>query len=114
MSKKKKVVITDSQKKKETTKKTKVVSPTVSKRTTTKTSTAKTLSKEALIFKRENYLLMLLGVGFIALGLFLMSGGSMPSPDVWDPNIIYSTRRTVLAPIAILAGLGIEIFAIFK
>ena len=54
------------------------------------------------------------GVLLIALGLILMSGGAMPSPDVWDESIIYSTRRTILAPIVMLAGLGLEIYAIFK
>jgi hypothetical protein len=54
------------------------------------------------------------GVLLIALGLVLMLGGAMPSPDVWDESIIYSFRRTVLAPIFILAGLGVEIYAIFK
>ncbi|NJL74180.1 MAG: DUF3098 domain-containing protein [Saprospiraceae bacterium] len=66
------------------------------------------------MFKRDNYLLILLGIGLVALGMFLMSGGQMPDPNTWDPNIIYSTRRTVLAPIVILAGLVVEIIAIFK
>ncbi|HRI01943.1 MAG TPA: DUF3098 domain-containing protein [Saprospiraceae bacterium] len=55
-----------------------------------------------------------IGLGLIALGMILMSGGWMPSPDVWDESIIYSARRTVLAPICILAGLGMQIYAIFK
>jgi hypothetical protein len=38
----------------------------------------------------------------------------MPSPDVWDDNIIYSFRRVTLAPILILAGLAVEVVAIFK
>jgi hypothetical protein len=38
----------------------------------------------------------------------------MPSPDEWEPERIYSFRRTVLAPIVILAGLAVEIYAIFK
>ncbi|MBK8504881.1 MAG: DUF3098 domain-containing protein [Saprospiraceae bacterium] len=54
------------------------------------------------------------GAGLIFLGMLLMLGGSMPSPDVWDDSIIYSFRRTVLAPIVILAGLVVEIYAIFK
>ncbi|MEL6944315.1 MAG: DUF3098 domain-containing protein [Bacteroidota bacterium] len=74
----------------------------------------KSTEKEPLLFGRKNYLLMLLGAGLVTLGMFLMSGGSMPDPDTWDPNIIYSTRRTLLAPIVILAGLVVEIFAIFK
>lgn len=67
-----------------------------------------------LIFGRQNYILMAAGAGLIFLGLILMSGGSMPSPDVWEPERIYSFRRTTLAPILIIAGLVVEIFAIFK
>jgi hypothetical protein len=59
-------------------------------------------------------MLMLAGIGLIALGLLLMSGGAMPSPDVWDESIIYSTRRTLIAPIVIVLGLVVEIVAIFK
>lgn len=116
--KKKKVVTTNEPKaapKKTVTtanKKRKTVAPTSSRRSSA--SSVKAMPKEDLIFKRENYLMMLAGVGLITLGLFLMSGGAMPSNDVWDPSIIYSTRRTVLAPICILAGLVVEIFAIFR
>ena len=59
-------------------------------------------------------MLMLAGIGLIALGLILMQGGAMPSPDVWDDSLIYSTRRIILAPFVILLGLGVEIYAIFK
>ncbi len=69
---------------------------------------------EELLFKKENYVLMGAGAGLVLLGLLLMAGGSMPSPDVWDDSIIYSFRRTVLAPLVILAGLGVEVYAIFK
>ena len=67
-----------------------------------------------LLFNRQNYTYMLIGVGLIALGLILMIGGHMPSPDVWDEGLIYSFRRTVLAPVVIIAGLAVEIYAIFK
>ena len=43
-----------------------------------------------------------------------MVGGAMPSPDVWDENLIYGFRRTVLAPFIILVGFVIEVYAIFK
>lgn len=66
-----------------------------------------------LIFERKNYVFMGIGIGLIVLGLLLMSGGAMPSPDVWEPERIYSFRRTVLAPAVILAGLAMEIVAIF-
>lgn len=48
------------------------------------------------------------------LGIILMSGGGMDNPNEWHPDVIYSFRRTVLAPIVILGGLGLEIYAIFK
>jgi len=66
-----------------------------------------------LLFGRNNYMWILAGVGLMALGFALMAGGAMPSPDVWDPEVIYSFRRTVLAPIVILAGLGCQFVAIF-
>ena len=67
-----------------------------------------------LIFGWANYKFMLIGIGLIALGMILMLGGAMPSPDVWDENLIYSFRRTVLAPFLIVAGLLVEVYAIFK
>ncbi|MBP6183829.1 MAG: DUF3098 domain-containing protein [Saprospiraceae bacterium] len=76
--------------------------------------TVKDEGGQTLLYGRQHYLLMGGGVLLIALGLILMSGGAMPSPDVWDESIIYSTRRTILAPIVMLAGLGLEIYAIFK
>ncbi|HKK88132.1 MAG TPA: DUF3098 domain-containing protein [Saprospiraceae bacterium] len=70
--------------------------------------------KNELIFGRVNYLWMLGGAILIVIGLALMTGGKMPSPEVWDDQLIYSFRRTVLAPIVILAGFVVEIFAVFK
>ena len=67
-----------------------------------------------LPFGKKNYILMAAGLGLVFLGLILMAGGQMPSPDVWEDDIIYSTRRTVIAPIVILLGLGVEVYAIFK
>jgi len=52
-------------------------------------------------------------MGVMLLGFILMSGGSMPDANTWDPNIIYSFRRITLAPFLILAGIVIEIYAIF-
>ena len=103
---KKKVVVTTS------AKSSKKTEPTVSRRKTSSSSSSS--SNHPLVFNKTNYLLMLGGIGLIALGLVLMSGGGMPSPDVWDESIIYSWRRTVLASIVIISGLVLEIYAIFK
>jgi sulfite exporter TauE/SafE len=71
-------------------------------------------NSEWMVFSKQNYIYMGLGVVLIFLGLLLMSGGGMPSGEVWDESLIYSTRRTVIAPILILAGFVVEIYAIFK
>jgi hypothetical protein len=69
---------------------------------------------EAMTYGKPQFKWMLIGIACIALGLILMSGGWMPSPDVWDESIIYSFRRLTLAPIFILAGLVFQVIAIFK
>jgi hypothetical protein len=69
----------------------------------------------APIFSRENYTWMLIGILVIAAGMILMSGGkSNTNPAVFDKDAVYSPMRITIAPILILAGLAIEIFAIFK
>lgn len=67
-----------------------------------------------LIFKRHNYVLIGIGALLMAVGIALMAGGGMEDPNVWDEGVIYSTRRMVIAPILMLAGLVVEIFAIFR
>lgn len=66
------------------------------------------------IFAKENYKWMLLGLLMMAIGMFLMAGGKSNDPNVFDPKKVYSSTRITVAPILILAGLVIEIFAIFK
>ncbi|MEY8020687.1 DUF3098 domain-containing protein [Muriicola sp. SD30] len=67
--------------------------------------------RQEFIFQRKNYLFMFLGVGFIALGFILMSGGGSDDPTVFNPDI-YSFRRIKLAPTLVLIGLGLEVYAI--
>jgi len=99
---KKKVVVTTAKR----------ATPTVSR--SKSSSNAPAVRKGSLIFGKKNYLFMLAGIVLIAVGLVLMSGGAMPSPDVWDESIIYSWQRTLLGPLVIIIGLVAEIFAIFN
>lgn len=69
--------------------------------------------KQEMIYSSRNYQIMLGGLGLIVLGLLLMLGGRMPSPDVWEPNEIYSFRRITLAPMAMLIGFGVILWGIF-
>jgi hypothetical protein len=62
-------------------------------------------------FGTKNYQLMAIGLFFIILGYFLMSGGESTDPNIFSYDI-FSFRRLTLAPILILLGLIIEVFAI--
>lgn len=66
------------------------------------------------LFGRENYIWILAGIAIIALGLVLMAGGKSSDPNVFDPKEVYSTTRITIAPILILIGLGLGVFAIFR
>ena len=66
------------------------------------------------LFDRSNLLWMLGGIALMILGFILMAGGRSDDPNVFDPNEVYSTTRITVAPILILAGLVVLIFAIFR
>ncbi|QJP33675.1 DUF3098 domain-containing protein [Nonlabens sp. Ci31] len=63
------------------------------------------------IFKKKNYLWMIIGLVVIALGFALMAGGGSEDPAVFN-EAIFSWRRIRLAPMLVLAGFGIEMYAI--
>ena len=67
--------------------------------------------KPEFIFSKRNYIIMLIGAAFIALGFILMAGGGSDDPNVFNPEI-YNWRRIRLAPTLVIIGLGIEIYAI--
>lgn len=63
------------------------------------------------IFGKRNYKFMLIGLGVIALGFILMSGGGSDDPNVFNPEI-FNWRRIRLAPTLVLIGFGIQVYAI--
>lgn len=71
-------------------------------------------SAKDLLFDRSHYTFMIAGLGLIIIGMLLMNGGAMPDANTWDEGRIYSFTRITLAPIIILIGLGMQIFAIFR
>ncbi len=68
----------------------------------------------SVLFTKDNYTWMIIGGIVIALGMFLMSGGKSADPRVFDTNEVYSTTRITIAPILIVLGLLVEVYAIFK
>ena len=66
------------------------------------------------LFGKENYVWIIAGLLVIGLGLILMAGGKSSDPNVFKPEEVYSFRRITLAPILIIIGLALEVFAIFR
>jgi hypothetical protein len=86
----------------------------------TSIKTKRTATREELrlsdkpLFGRENLKWMGIGAAVIIIGFVLMAGGRSDDPNVFNKNEVYSTVRITIAPIFILAGLVIEIYAIFR
>lgn len=66
------------------------------------------------LFTKDNYVWMAIGAAVVILGMLVMRGGKNENPNTFDYNVVYSTMRITVAPILILAGLMIEVYAIFK
>lgn len=64
-------------------------------------------------FGKQNYRLLVIGLVLILVGFLLMIGGGSDDPNVFSDKI-FNFRRLTLAPILILAGYVVEIFAIMK
>ncbi|MDA3941921.1 MAG: DUF3098 domain-containing protein [Bacteroidetes bacterium] len=82
-------------------------------KSTSKASTPDLSKKQAFAFTRENYKWVLIGLAFIVVGFILMIGGGSDNPDVFSDKI-FNFQRWTLAPMLVLAGYAIEIYAIMK
>jgi hypothetical protein len=69
---------------------------------------------QVFLFDKGNYTWMIGGVVLILIGFMLMSGGKSPDPHQFLYDEIYSFRRITLAPIVILLGFALEVYAIMK
>lgn len=63
------------------------------------------------LFRKLNYIFMILGVLFIAIGYICLVGGAPDSPENFNEEV-FNVRRIVVSPLLILIGLVVEIFAI--
>jgi hypothetical protein len=87
--------------------------------TTKKTTATATTDKSAkqtaeFAIDRQNYKYMAIGFGVIVLGFLLMLGGGSDNPDVFDGAKLFSFTRITLAPIVVIAGFAIEVYAIMR
>lgn len=67
--------------------------------------------KPRFIFEKKNYIVMLIGLIFLIVGFALMSGGGSDDPEVFNPDV-FNWRRVRLAPIVVVLGFAIELYAI--
>ena len=69
--------------------------------------------KRTLLFKKENYIISVIGILFIFIGLILMMGGGSDDPNIFSDEI-FSFRRIRIAPTLILIGFTLQVAAILK
>ncbi len=72
-------------------------------------------NNQPMLFDKTNYYLMFAGLAVLILGFILMAGGKSSDPaNTFNEAEIYSFRRITLAPILVIIGFVIEIFAIMR
>ncbi len=70
-------------------------------------------------FGKENFKWMLIGLILIIAGFILMMGDDantvdgVYNPEVWNEGI-FSFRRIRLAPLLVIAGFAVQVYAILK
>lgn len=70
--------------------------------------------KPVFVFDKSNYKLLLIGIAVNLIGYLLMIGGAASSPDEFNAEELFSTRRITIAPIVIMIGFGIIFYSIIK
>ncbi len=64
-------------------------------------------------FDKSKFIIMAIGFAIIVIGFILMSGGGSENPEVFS-DAIFSTRRITIAPILVIIGFIVEVYAILK
>lgn len=76
-------------------------------------------SNPTFYFGKENFKWMLIGLVLIVAGFILMMGADantvdgVYNPEVWNEGI-FSFRRIRLAPLLVIAGFAVQVYAILK
>ena len=65
-------------------------------------------------FGRDNFIWIGIAIVFIVVGFALMSGGGPPADGISFNPEIFSKQRIVVAPIIVMIGYLLMIFAILK
>ncbi len=70
--------------------------------------------KSEFAFGKENYKLFIIAVAVVTIGYLLMVGGGSDDPTVFNKEELFSTTRITIAPIVVLIGFGLGVYAILK
>lgn len=81
--------------------------------TKSSSTTKESAVKADFAFGRINYILLITSVFVLIIGYMLMAGGKPTDPNVFNEEV-FSTRRITIAPLVVLAGYVIGVFAIVK
>lgn len=75
--------------------------------------TTETKSNFGFAFEKINYIWMIIGLILLGLGYILLIGGGADSPDTFNYSL-FDAQRLVIAPILMVLGLVVEVYAILK
>jgi hypothetical protein len=81
---------------------------------TVKSNREETPPKAGFAIPKENYKLILIGLGIIVLGFILMVGGGSDDPNTFKEEELFSFRRISLSSILVIFGFVFEVYAIMK
>ena len=65
-------------------------------------------------FQKENFIWLLIGLAINIIGFILMIGGESADPAKFDAKELFSPIRITLAPILVVIGYLVIIYAIMK
>ena len=65
-------------------------------------------------FQKENYKILLIGLVINVVGFILMIGGATEDPNVFSEEALFSSTRITIAPMLILLGYIVILYAIMK
>lgn len=69
------------------------------------------MTEKQFLFGKKNYILMAIGIALIVFGYLLMSGGASDDVNTFNYEM-FSTVRIRIAPMVVIAGFAVEIWAI--
>jgi hypothetical protein len=71
------------------------------------------MDRKQFAFGKENFVLVAISVAIIIIGFILVSGGKTTEETGFDPSI-FNARRLLVAPVVIMGGFGLMVYAIIK